>query len=804
MANTFTPVLLDNPTRGTTTLLASCVPPSTSDQINAGTTPGDDTGTPGFNFSRFLKQWAADTNANMQAIANFIAVTSGGFAYQGVWNASTNTPTLASGQGVVNYVYKVSVAGSTTLDGNNVWNVGDFAFFDGTTWDKLSGGAFTTINNLPAGTALTGTEDVAIYQGGQTVQVPSSYFASYINPVLGLVANSISAASANSTLINNALVAGGVVNISGAGTYYHSGIIAQSNSTLILGPYTKLVLAPSSTGPALITQSAVTFLNGGSTLTGGTSVTLAQATESGVTVTWASHGQTVNNVIWLAGNSVGVYNGLFRVAAVIDANTLTVYTLRYSATAPGTGSKAVQAVQNFNLIGGTWDYSGANQSTTGYQQSGIVLAGIADSTVDSVLSINSLKNGVQINAALNVRCSNVKVYQPQSNTQGIVVYGPANSIKIDGISGLTSGPLVAIQTNVSDAHQFTAPGDVFDVTVNNVSGIALATYGIQITCSDNEILEAIHFDQVNCQDVAAAVVNLARGTGFSVGNVGRLYFRNMQIPSQTASSPMIHIGACTFDAITIEDSTLVPGSTASAAGNNMISLDTAAIGNQLILNRVKVSGWPSTSGTTILIYVNNAQVKNYRFRDCQALGATGAIHWLYFGSASNTVQDILIDGGFYDASISEMVYFPVALASGTPNIISRGVNFNGCSYVIRNGAGVQNYHARFDGCTLTVATAVVATAVSNTVKLSSDGTNDLTTGSWIGVTAGTPQFSLFGYDITFDVTSAYINQGVAGQFANSTTSGTGKAGLAVKVNTGSTNTWYALATGASGANTLIV
>jgi hypothetical protein len=187
MSNSFNPLLLDNPTRGTTDLLASCVPPSTSDQINPGTTPGDDTGTPGFNFSRFLKQWAADTNANMQQIANFIAVTTGGFAYQGVWNASTNIPALASGQGVINYVYKVSVAGSTTLDGTSVWNVGDFAFFDGTTWDKLSGGAFTTINNLPAGTALTGTENVAIYQGGQTVEVPTSYFGAlplYTTPVI--------------------------------------------------------------------------------------------------------------------------------------------------------------------------------------------------------------------------------------------------------------------------------------------------------------------------------------------------------------------------------------------------------------------------------------------------------------------------------------------------------------------------------------------------------------------------------------------------------------------------------------------
>jgi len=41
----------------------------------------------------------------------------GGLDYQGTWNASTNTPTLASGVGTNGYYYIVSVAGTTNLDG---------------------------------------------------------------------------------------------------------------------------------------------------------------------------------------------------------------------------------------------------------------------------------------------------------------------------------------------------------------------------------------------------------------------------------------------------------------------------------------------------------------------------------------------------------------------------------------------------------------------------------------------------------------------------------------------------------------
>jgi hypothetical protein len=65
----------------------------------------------------------------------------GGLNYQGVWNASTNSPTIVDGTGTKGYYYKVSVAGTTTIDTNNNWTVGDLIVYDGTTWDKVEGGS---------------------------------------------------------------------------------------------------------------------------------------------------------------------------------------------------------------------------------------------------------------------------------------------------------------------------------------------------------------------------------------------------------------------------------------------------------------------------------------------------------------------------------------------------------------------------------------------------------------------------------------------------------------------------------------
>lgn len=57
-------------------------------------------------------------------------------SYRGTWNASSNTPTLTSGSGTKGYYYRVSTAGSTTLDDVTSWSANDFAVFNGTDWLK--------------------------------------------------------------------------------------------------------------------------------------------------------------------------------------------------------------------------------------------------------------------------------------------------------------------------------------------------------------------------------------------------------------------------------------------------------------------------------------------------------------------------------------------------------------------------------------------------------------------------------------------------------------------------------------------
>jgi hypothetical protein len=97
-------------------------------------------------------------------VQNQISALVGGATYQGTWNASTNTPTLASGTGTKGYYYVVSVAGSTNLDGITDWKIGDWAIFNGTTWDKVDNtDAVSSVNGFTGAVnlALDNISDVS-------------------------------------------------------------------------------------------------------------------------------------------------------------------------------------------------------------------------------------------------------------------------------------------------------------------------------------------------------------------------------------------------------------------------------------------------------------------------------------------------------------------------------------------------------------------------------------------------------------------------------------------------------------------
>jgi hypothetical protein len=103
----------------------------------------------------------------------------GALNYKGTWNASTNSPALASGVGTKGDYYVVGTAGSTTLDGISNWGVGDWVAFNGSAWQRVEGGAdLNGVNLSVSGTstlsALTASTALALNANKEVVSVTNT------------------------------------------------------------------------------------------------------------------------------------------------------------------------------------------------------------------------------------------------------------------------------------------------------------------------------------------------------------------------------------------------------------------------------------------------------------------------------------------------------------------------------------------------------------------------------------------------------------------------------------------------------
>jgi len=222
----------------------------------------------------------------VSSIANAI----GALNYVGTWNASTNTPALASSVGNKGDYYQVSVAGSTTLNGISNWGVGDIAAFNGTTWQRIEGGADLNGVNL----TVTGNSDMGnVRVSANTIQAQNTNGSISVLPngtgftkvKLENYSNTggeigLSAATPQKTLAQLTLGAGTWLLTSRVGATYSGGLGTPSNDqTYAINTSAAIPAWNSSTGTlntAYFPQVANQFSMSGGTVT--LQVTLASST----------------------------------------------------------------------------------------------------------------------------------------------------------------------------------------------------------------------------------------------------------------------------------------------------------------------------------------------------------------------------------------------------------------------------------------------------------------------------------------------------------------------------------------------
>ena len=184
-------------------------------------------------------------------------------AYQGTWNANTNSPTLTSSVGTSGYYYVVTTAGNTTLNGVSGWNIGDWAIFSNGAWQKIPGSTTESFTNLITTNLQIGGLTGFVYANNTTGYATAATTAQLLS-LLGTTP------VANGGTGLTSLTAGSLVYGNGTSAY----------NTLAIGTNGQ-ILTSSGTAPQWSTLSgvAVTTFSGGTT-----GLTPATATSGAITL----------------------------------------------------------------------------------------------------------------------------------------------------------------------------------------------------------------------------------------------------------------------------------------------------------------------------------------------------------------------------------------------------------------------------------------------------------------------------------------------------------------------------------------
>jgi hypothetical protein len=465
----------------------------------AGVAPGGTTG------QVLIKQ------SNLDYATAWGSVT-GGLSYQGTWNALTNTPTLVSSAGSNGNYYIVDVAGTTNLNGITDWQIGDWAIFNGSVWQKIDqSNLVTSVNGQTgavtliysdvgapsvSGTNATGTWGIGITGNAATVTNGVYTTGSYADPswLTSLATTKLSGTVSNAQLANSAInINGNSVSLGGSTT-----VTATATNALTIGTGLSGTSYNGSAAVTIAIDSTVATLTGTQALTNktisGSNNTLSNIGNASLTNSSITLGTTN---IALGGTSLAPV-GLTSVTVTQDpVSALQVATKQYVDTLVSSGITYHTPVK-YEVPAGNLNAT-YNNGTSGVgatlTNAGALVAFTPDGTVASVADRILIYN--QTNPAEN------GVYVVTTVGSGSVAWvltraSDADTYALKSTNGLGNGDAFFITSGATGA------GETY---VCNTVGVI--TFGTT----------AITFAQISSSQIYSAGTGLTlTGTSFSISN----------------------------------------------------------------------------------------------------------------------------------------------------------------------------------------------------------------------------------------------------------------------------------------------
>ena len=225
----------------------------------------------------------------------------GALQYQGTWDANTNTPTLVSSTGIKGQYYKVSVAGTTLIDGLSSWGLGDSIVFDGIVWDKIDGQAVEVISVAgKTGAVILTSSDVGLGNVLNVAQLPATQSFSLTGDILA-ASSLLSSGTITTTLATIAQSTGSSfvkISLDTKGRVIGNTAVAQADITGLLGS--------GSITDSMLSNTSVASLSGSNT---GDETATTIKTKLGITTLSGSN--TGDQTITLTGDVTGSGTGSF-------------------------------------------------------------------------------------------------------------------------------------------------------------------------------------------------------------------------------------------------------------------------------------------------------------------------------------------------------------------------------------------------------------------------------------------------------------------------------------------------------------
>lgn len=597
-------------------------------------------------------------------------------------------------------------------------------------------------------------------------------------------------AAVNTRAIQTALDRLGHVQLSRPGVYeINDTLVIKSETTLEFGAGVSLKLA-SGSNCLMLTNEAYNLARAGSA---STSITVSWTAGVVATVTWTAHGKTSKDYVLIQGASQNVFNGVFAVHEVLTADTFTVI-LPFSAVTTATGTiLGYSCDKNISLKNISLDYNYAENpsASAGSERHACVLGLIGNGSVSGLFGQNVYKYVFNTVADMDCRYENIR----GNNCSDILkIYGPTRNCVTQGVYGNANDDCLTLQAKEPAAFAAYQPffGNIHERVIRDVrvhtNSSGASSGGVVIYASDDEILEGITLDNIECHSDTGAGISVKYGDTYSTGKINTLRIVNFRPSCTTVSTKYALAISAKVDVLEIDG--IRPrhqdNTTQMIRQESTSTIRSLSIKNLYYNN----TGWPS--GTATYLVNLNGAADTVSFEDCFVAVSAASGRFITIGSGAlyNLVFNrFVMESGsqFLIQQAGASVERSITIRSSRIKSVTTGLD-------LRSACRVSLENSVFD----TLSNGVIRPSTTSGVMAKVFGYGN----SFTSATPLTPQspstVEVYSWDIRIDPVAVANLATTAGQFCWSTQAGA-EGGPCVRVSGG----WYALASGTSGANQVI-